>query len=88
MKENTVNMKEVFPTFQELDMNQLVLLRNNVPTYEFTSEETIDVFLGIDIGSVSTNLVVVDTQGNVVKEVYLMTAGRPIEVVSNGFKRN
>jgi len=43
-------------------------------------------FLGIDIGSVSTNLVVIDAEGNLLKEIYLRTQGRPIEVVDKGLK--
>jgi len=41
-------------------------------------------FLGIDVGSISTNLAVLDTQGNLLAKRYLMTAGRPIEAVNTG----
>ena len=41
-------------------------------------------YLGIDIGSVSTNLVVIDAEGNLLHEIYLHTQGRPIEVVQRG----
>jgi predicted CoA-substrate-specific enzyme activase len=44
----------------------------------------VDAYLGIDVGSVSTNLVVIDSAGNLLKEIYVPTAGRPIEVVSAG----
>ncbi|MFH1223257.1 MAG: acyl-CoA dehydratase activase [Pseudomonadota bacterium] len=81
------NIEDIFPAYKPLDMNQVVLLRNDVPKYEFPKgKDKIDAFLGIDIGSVSTNLVVTDTDGNVVKEIYLMTSGRPIEVVGDGLK--
>ncbi len=43
-------------------------------------------YLGIDIGSLSTNLVVLDRDKNVVARRYLMTAGRPIEAVRKGLK--
>jgi predicted CoA-substrate-specific enzyme activase len=46
----------------------------------------IEAYLGIDIGSVSTNLVVTDAAGNLFKEIYLPTQGRPIEVVDRGLK--
>jgi predicted CoA-substrate-specific enzyme activase len=46
----------------------------------------IEAYLGIDIGSVSTNLVVIDADGNLLKEIYLRTQGRPIEVVDRGLK--
>ncbi len=41
-------------------------------------------YLGIDIGSISTNLAVVDEQGRLLAKRYLMTAGRPIEAVNQG----
>jgi predicted CoA-substrate-specific enzyme activase len=44
----------------------------------------IEVFLGIDVGSVSTNLAVVDRDGAVVFDSYLRTAGRPVEAVQQG----
>lgn len=43
-------------------------------------------FLGIDVGSVSTNLVITDEQDNVVEKLYLRTGGKPINVLKNGFK--
>ncbi len=43
------------------------------------------VYLGIDVGSVSTNLVFVDPQGKVVFEtVYIRTEGQPIKAIKNG----
>ncbi|MCR4395980.1 MAG: acyl-CoA dehydratase activase, partial [Candidatus Saccharicenans sp.] len=41
-------------------------------------------YLGIDIGSVSTNLVLVDEQVTVLSGVYLPTRGRPLEVLREG----
>lgn len=43
-----------------------------------------EVFLGIDIGSISTNLLLMDLSGEIVAKRYLMTAGRPIEAVKQG----
>ena len=43
-----------------------------------------DAYMGIDIGSISTNLAVIDTGGRLLAKRYLMTAGRPIEAVSTG----
>ncbi len=42
-------------------------------------------WLGIDIGSISTNLAVIDGSGRLLARRYLMTAGRPIEAVREGF---
>ncbi len=41
-------------------------------------------FLGVDIGSLSTNVILIDTDGKIVARRYLMTAGRPIEAVQRG----
>jgi predicted CoA-substrate-specific enzyme activase len=47
-----------------------------------SSRPAVEFYLGIDIGSVSTNLVVIDQKGQVVDSVYTRTQGRPVEVVS------
>ncbi|MCI4626204.1 MAG: acyl-CoA dehydratase activase [Candidatus Magnetoovum sp. WYHC-5] len=43
-------------------------------------------FLGIDIGSISTNLALLDNDGKLITSRYLMTAGRPIEAVMEGLR--
>ncbi|MDD5016909.1 MAG: acyl-CoA dehydratase activase [Eubacteriales bacterium] len=40
--------------------------------------------LGIDVGSVSTNLVVIDKNDNIVEKIYLRTGGRPINALKKG----
>jgi predicted CoA-substrate-specific enzyme activase len=47
-------------------------------------EKRVDAYLGIDIGSISTNLAVIDSEGRLLAKRYLMTAGRPIEAVRRG----
>lgn len=39
------------------------------------------VYLGIDVGSISTNVVLIDEQAQVVARRYLPTAGKPLEAV-------
>jgi predicted CoA-substrate-specific enzyme activase len=46
----------------------------------------IRAYLGIDVGSISTNLVVIDEEKRVLAKRYLMTAGRPIEAVRTGLQ--
>ncbi len=46
--------------------------------------ERIRAYLGIDVGSISTNLAVIDEEGRLLAKRYLMTAGRPIEAVMQG----
>jgi len=44
----------------------------------------VDAWLGVDVGSISTNLVVIDRNKRVIARRYLMTAGKPIEAVRTG----
>lgn len=44
----------------------------------------IEAYLGVDVGSVSTNVVVIDKKMRVLSKRYLPTAGRPIEAVKQG----
>ncbi len=65
-------------------MERVILLRDRVKPYEFPPEGRIGAYLGVDVGSVSTNLVVLDQNGEMVKEIYVKTDGRPVEVVNKG----
>ena len=44
-------------------------------------------YLGVDVGSISTNVVVIDSQDRVLAREYLMTAGRPLEAITEGLRR-
>jgi predicted CoA-substrate-specific enzyme activase len=44
----------------------------------------VDAYVGVDIGSISTNVVVIDEERRVIARRYLMTEGRPIEAVKKG----
>ena len=46
----------------------------------------IPAYLGIDVGSISTNVVVMDENKKVLSKRYLMTAGRPIEAIRQGLR--
>jgi len=43
-----------------------------------------ELCLGIDVGSVSSNIVLIDADGKVVEKLYLRTNGRPIEAICKG----
>lgn len=43
-------------------------------------------YLGADVGSVSTNFVLIDDQANLVYRDYLRTVGQPIKVIQKGLK--
>ena len=72
-------------------MEQLVRAKS-VPSTEYrklddlAAGERVDVYLGIDVGSISTNVVLIDDKMNVVDREYLMTAGRPLEAIKQGLK--
>jgi predicted CoA-substrate-specific enzyme activase len=46
----------------------------------------VDAYVGVDVGSISTNVVVLSEDGTILARRYLMTAGRPIEAVVEGLK--
>jgi len=46
--------------------------------------EKTKVYLGVDVGSISTNLVLIDEERNILSKRYLMTEGRPLEAVKRG----
>ena len=48
--------------------------------------DKIDAYLGIDVGSISTNVVVIDKDKNLLSKRYLMTSGKPIEAIQKGLK--
>jgi predicted CoA-substrate-specific enzyme activase len=47
----------------------------------------VEAYLGIDVGSISTNVVVIDADQRVLAREYLMTAGRPLEAITEGLRR-
>jgi predicted CoA-substrate-specific enzyme activase len=52
--------------------------------YPVNGGPRVRAYMGIDIGSISTNLAVLDEEGKLLAKRYLMTAGRPIEAVRQG----
>lgn len=43
-------------------------------------------YLGIDVGSVSTNIVLIDENNNTIYKEYLRTQGKPIEMIKEGIR--
>jgi predicted CoA-substrate-specific enzyme activase len=46
----------------------------------------VDAYIGIDVGSLSTNVVIIDADKRVLARRYLPTAGRPLQAVAKGLK--
>jgi predicted CoA-substrate-specific enzyme activase len=47
----------------------------------------VELYLGIDVGSVTTKFAVLDKDDELVTDIYLPTQGRPIEMVQQGLKQ-
>ena len=43
-------------------------------------------YLGVDVGSVSTNLVVMNEEEEVIESLYLRTEGQPVKTVQEGLR--
>ncbi|MDR1608471.1 MAG: acyl-CoA dehydratase activase [Deltaproteobacteria bacterium] len=49
-------------------------------------QELLEVYIGVDVGSVSTNVALVTPDLRLVARQYLPTAGRPLEAIATAFK--
>ncbi|MDW7711088.1 MAG: acyl-CoA dehydratase activase [Deferrisomatales bacterium] len=75
------------PSWDPLELSRVTLLRDRAIAAPLAANGGhAPVYLGVDIGSVSTNLVLTDAEGNLVHEIYLRTRGRPIEAVDEGLE--
>jgi len=88
LQEEEEDLEVKFPTSEPLSMDKVILLRDRVKPYSFTGKELpVKAYLGIDVGSVSTNLAAIDEEGEVIKDIYVKTEARPIEVVHRELQR-
>ncbi|MFC1853903.1 acyl-CoA dehydratase activase, partial [candidate division CSSED10-310 bacterium] len=73
-----------YPDFSLIERQQ----SNNIELsrYNRISKVDLQAYLGIDIGSTSTKMVICDPEGNPVYSFYTRTSGRPIEVVQALFR--
>ena len=72
-----------FSTAPPLSMQRVTLLNTDPKPYSFPEDKVpIDAYMGLDIGSVGTKLVLIDDNGDVIHSIFTRTEGRPIEVVS------
>ena len=46
-----------------------------------------EVYLGIDVGSVTTKLAVLDERDELMASLYLPTGGKPVAMVQQGLKQ-
>lgn len=52
--------------------------------FKKNGQERIPAYLGIDVGSLSTNVVLIDPDHRVIARRYLPTAGKPLEAIQKG----
>ncbi len=77
------NFKYERESFEPLTMIERNLPHGKVNKYNFPGGK-VDAYIGIDVGSISTNVVAIDKEKRLIEKVYLRTAGRPIEAVRKG----
>ena len=53
-------------------------------TFSLNGHKDVEAYLGIDVGSLSTNVAVIDKNNNVLSRRYLPTASRPLEAIKRG----
>ncbi|MBI5562008.1 MAG: CoA activase [Deltaproteobacteria bacterium] len=58
--------------------------RKSKTGYPLNPEARIDAYLGIDVGSTSTNVILLDRELKLITKRYLATAGRPLDAVRKG----
>ncbi|MFH1320363.1 MAG: acyl-CoA dehydratase activase [Bacteroidota bacterium] len=51
---------------------------------KWNGSEKLGVYLGLDVGSLSTNVVLIDDENNVVARRYLPTASKPLDAIQSG----
>jgi len=71
-------------------MKPLVRRRDKSETsdhyYGIGQQDAVEVFLGVDIGAVSTNIVLMDRQGRLKAKQYWYTRGEPVDTVRSGLE--
>ena len=70
-------------TFSRLEIIESSLPQSKSSKYS-PGNGKVDAYIGIDVGSISTNVVAIDKEKNLIAKCYLRTAGRPIEAVRKG----
>ncbi|MFQ5428261.1 MAG: acyl-CoA dehydratase activase [Thermodesulfobacteriota bacterium] len=53
--------------------------------YKLNPGQRVPAYMGIDVGSTSTNVILIDKEMKVITKSYLPTAGRPLDAIKNGF---
>ncbi|MBA7509441.1 hypothetical protein ES705_01391 [subsurface metagenome] len=77
------NFKYKRETFAPLALAKIELPPKKSHEYSYGNKK-VDAYIGIDVGSISTNVVAIDENRKLIEKCYLRTAGKPIEAVRKG----
>ncbi len=70
--------------FKSLDISEEFAKQVEKKRWAIKIKEDLEVYLGIDVGSVSTKLVAIDRDANLIAKVYLLHHGKPLESIKKG----
>jgi predicted CoA-substrate-specific enzyme activase len=89
LPENTIQQLKDYIASREFEFVTLSSLKGDdyqidIESKKADSDKPIDAYIGVDIGSISTNVVAIDSENRVLARRYLMTASQPIEAVKQG----
>ncbi|MCD6489815.1 MAG: CoA activase [Thermodesulfobacterium sp.] len=85
LKERKINPPRypVLIPFKSLEISEKVA-RNYQKRVNLEQPSEAEIYLGIDVGSVSTKLVAIDEKGNLLAKVYMLHHGKPLESIKKG----
>lgn len=85
LKELEAYLKKTSSAFVSLpQLKESEALYNKEVSFKKNGTEKLPVYLGIDVGSLSTNVVLIDEKHNVIARRYLPTAGKPLVAIQQG----
>lgn len=78
------HLKRKFNSSESLSKLRSVNHKLIKDVFSLNGEQNVEAYLGIDVGSLSTNVVVIDKNYEVLARRYLPTASKPLEAIKRG----
>jgi predicted CoA-substrate-specific enzyme activase len=73
--------QDMSPRRERLEKSRIPEPENLVYEQLLSSSQPVEAYLGLDVGSISTKVAIIDKQKRLLVKSYIMTAGRPLEAV-------
>ncbi len=70
--------------FESLKISEKITHNYKKKFYFHISQEEEEIYLGIDVGSVSTKLVAINEKGTLLAKIYMLHHGKPLESIKKG----